>query len=125
AVLGLAAAAATAQAIPASIANSLVQVAEDDGAAETSLKIIYPTPAGEAYNVDFNTDAAGMTVMGVAVELYVSNVVAQLSQVAVCADNLAVDPSGRTPDFASPLASLSNPTGQPPFGAPYCSQFTT
>jgi hypothetical protein len=67
--LGFVAATATAQTIPANIANSLFQVAEDDGAAEVAFKITYPTAAGEAYNVDFNADGAGMTVMGVAVGL--------------------------------------------------------
>src|SRR5262249_6608481 len=109
AFLGLAASTAPAQTIPSSIANSLFQVSEDDGAAETSFKLWSPTPAGEYYNVDFNTDAAGMTVLGVAVELYVSAGSAQISQVAVCGDNLALDPSGRTPDLASPLSSLTNP----------------
>src|SRR5258705_6252497 len=73
AVLGLAATAATAQVIPGAIANSLFQVSEDDNGAETSFKIFYPTVAGEAYNVDFNADGAGMTVMGVAIQLYVSS----------------------------------------------------
>jgi hypothetical protein len=125
AVLGLAATAATAQTIPSAIANSLFQVSEDDNAAETSFKIFYPTVAGEAYNVDFDNAGAGMTVMGVAIQMYVSSGQAQIGQVAVCADNLALDASGRTPDLASPLASLTNPTGSPFTGGPYCSGFTT
>src|SRR5262249_48806783 len=120
AVLGLAATAATAQTIPGAIANSLFTVSEDDGAAEIAYKIFYPTPAGEAYNVDFNTDAAGMTVMGVAVSLYVSGVQGQVGQIAVCGDNLALDASGRTPDLASPLSSLTNPTGSPGTSFTYC-----
>src|SRR6185295_18032173 len=69
--LGLAATAATAQTIPSAIANSLFQLAEDDGIAEVTLKFTSPTAAGEMYNVDFNTDGAGMTVFGIAVELSV------------------------------------------------------
>ena len=125
AVLGLAATAATAQTIPSAIANSLFQVSEDDNAAETSFKIFYPTVAGEAYNVDFDNAGAGMTVMGVAIQMYVSSGQGQIGQVAVCADNLALDASGRTPDLASPLSSLTNPTGSPFTGGPYCSGFTT
>jgi hypothetical protein len=125
AVLGLAATAATAQTIPNAIANSLFQVSEDDNAAELAYKLFYPSAAGEAFNVDFNSDAAGMTVMGVAVELYISAGTGQIGTVAVCADNLALDASGRTPDLASPLASLTNPTGSPSAGGGFCSGFTT
>jgi hypothetical protein len=124
AILGLAATAATAQTIPAAIANALFQVSEDDGGAELAFKIFYPTPAGEAYNVDFNADAAGMTVMGVAFEMYVSSGTGQIGQIAVCGDNLALDASGRTPDIASPLSSLTNPTGSPGVGV-FCGGFTT
>jgi hypothetical protein len=68
-LLGLAAVGAPAQTIPASITNSLFQVAEDDGAAEAAFKLLSPTPAGEAYNVDFDAAAAGMTILGLSVEL--------------------------------------------------------
>jgi hypothetical protein len=125
AVLGLAATAATAQTIPGAIANSLFQVAEDDGEAELAFKITYPTVAGEAYNVDFDTDAAGVTVMGVAVGIYANSGQAQIGQIAVCGDNLALDASGRTPDLASPLASLTNPTGWIAFAGQFCTYFTT
>jgi hypothetical protein len=125
AVLGLAATAATAQTIPNSIANSLFQVIEDDNGPELAYKLFYPSAAGEAFNVDFNSDGAGMTVMGVAVELYISFGTGQIGTVAVCADNLALDASGRTPDLASPLASLTNPTGSPSAGGGFCTGFTT
>jgi hypothetical protein len=124
AVIGLTATAATAQTIPAAVANSLFQVAEDDNGPELAFKLTSPTVAGEAYNVDFNTDAAGMTVMGVAFEMYVSSGTGQIGQIAVCGDNLALDASGRTPDLASPLASLTNPTGSPAAGG-FCGSFTT
>jgi len=124
-LLGLAAAAAPAQTIPGWIANSLFQLSEDDDGAELACKIFDPTPAGEAYDVDFNNDGTGMTVMGVAVELYTTTGgTFQIGQVAVCGDNRALDASGRTPDLASPLASLSNATSSAPFGA-FCSGFTT
>ncbi len=124
AVLGLAATAATAQVIPPAIANALQQVSEDDGVAEIAFKVIYPTPAGEFMNVDFNTDAAGLSVLGVAVGLYVSGPVAQIGEIAICGDNLALDASGRTPDLASPLSSLTNPTGSPGTSSSYCTGVT-
>jgi len=124
AILGLAATAATAQTIPNAIATSLFQVSEDDGGAELAFKIFYPTPAGEAYNVDFNSDGAGVNVFGLAVELYVSVGTAQLAYAAVCGDNLALDASGRTPDLGSPLSILTNPTGGPGTGS-FCTGFTT
>jgi hypothetical protein len=124
AVLGLAATSATAQTIPFAITNSLFDVSEDDGAAELAFKISYPTAAGEAYNVDFDTDGAGMTVMGVAVDIYVTYGAGQIGQVAVCGDNLALDASGRTPDLASPLSSLTNATCSPTVGA-FCAGFMT
>jgi hypothetical protein len=124
AVFGLTATAATAQTIPPAAANLLFQVSEDDNGPELAFKITTPTVAGEAYSVDFNADGAGMTMFGVAVAMFVTGGVAQVSQVAVCGDNLALDASGRTPDLSSPLASLTNPTGSPAAGAVFGS-FTT
>src|SRR6185295_6678695 len=116
--------AAAAQTIPNAIANSLFQVSEDDGAAELAFQISATAPTGQAYNVDFNTDGAGMTVLGVAIEINFSSGTGPLKgTIAVCADNLALDASGRTPDLASPLASLTNPTGSLSGG--FCTGFTT
>jgi hypothetical protein len=123
-VLGLAATAATAQTIPNLIGNGLFNVSEDDGGAELAFKIFYPTPVGEMYNVDFNSDASGMSVLGLQVEVYVSIGTAQIGTAAICGDNLALDASGRTPDIASPLSSLTNPTGGPGVGT-FCGGFTT
>jgi hypothetical protein len=125
AVLGLDAATVTAQVIPLQIADSLFQVSEDDGVPETIFKLSYPSQPGEAYNVDFDTDAAGMTVMGVAIELFVLSGTAHIYQVAVCPDNLALDASGRTPDLGSPLTGLTNPTGSPHTSTSSFPNFTT
>lgn len=122
---GIVAAAATAQTIPSSISNFLNQTVEDDGVAETSYKISYPSAAGEGFDVDFNTDAAGATIFGVAIQTYVSLGSASWGYVALCGDNLALDASGRTPDIANPLSILTNPTGGPSAGSPYCQGFTT
>jgi hypothetical protein len=125
AVLGLAATDATAQTIPSATANSLFQVSEDDNVAELAFKFSNPTVAGEAYDVDFNADGAGMNVMGVAVSLLVISGQGHVATVALCGDNLALDASGHTPDLASPLASLTNPTGSPFAGTAFCYGFTT
>ena len=120
---GFAAAEAPAQTIPASITNSLFQVAEDDGVAEAAFKLLTPTPAGEAYNVDFDAAGAGMTILGLSAELYVTAGTIRLGFAAICGDDLAVDASGRTPDLANPLSILANPSGGPPW-ASFCLQST-
>jgi hypothetical protein len=121
--VGLAASAAPGQTIPASITNSLYQVAEDDGVAEAAFKLLMPTPPGEAYNVDFDTAGAGMTILGLGVELYATSNTLQLDFAAICGDDLAVDPSGRTPDLAHPLSILAHPNGGTPSSL-FCTEST-
>jgi hypothetical protein len=115
-VLGLAAAAATAQTIPGNIGAFLSQISYDDGGAETSFKINFPSAAGEGFDVDFNADGAGSVAMGCALEIYVTSGSASLKYVGLFPDNLALDASGRTPDLNNPLAMLTNPTGGPAVG---------
>jgi hypothetical protein len=120
-VLGLVAAAATAQTIPVGVANALRYYQYDDGTAETSYKIAWPSGAGESFNVDFDDDARGKLIMGVQIPTNLTSSGALgIASISVCPDNLTLDPFGHTPDLSSPLTSLSNPTGQPAFGSGFC-----
>jgi hypothetical protein len=120
-VLGFVAAAATAQTIPTGVANALRFYQYDDGRAETSYKIAWPSGANEAFSVDFDDDARGKLLMGVQIPTYLSSSGAPgIGSISVCPDNLTLDPYGHTPDPSSPLTSLANPTGQPAFGGGFC-----
>src|SRR5262245_60055326 len=113
-------AALPAQTIPTSIAKGLHYYQYDDGTAESTLKLLNPTAPGEAYSVDFDDDAHGKLIMGVQVSTMItSSSPLGIASISVCPDDLALDPFGHTPDLASPLSSLSNPTGQPGWGTPY------
>ena len=122
--LALVGSAATAQTIPSSIGDFLYQLVYDDNDPETSFKIFYPSAAGEGLNVDLNTDGAGMTVMAISVQAYISSGSETWKYVGLFPDNLTVDPSGRTPDLGNPMAVLNNPTGGPASGGAYCLSFT-
>ncbi len=103
----------------------------DDGGAETSWKVFYPTAAGDAFNVDFDQAAGGMTATGVAMNTYqtTSTGVIGLKYVLLAPDNLTVDTTGATPDVNSPLSilgSLSGTvtiTGNPGVSAGFCPGF--
>ena len=116
-VLGFVAAAATAQTIPTGVANALRFYQYDDGTAETSYKINWPSTGTEAFSVDFDDDARGKLLMGVQIPTNLTSSGAPgIGSISVCPDNLTLDPFGHTPDVSSPLTSLSNPTGQPGLG---------
>src|SRR6185503_18274481 len=83
-------------------------------------KIGLPTGVGEAYSVDFELDASGLTLFGVGVGTSETGPGGAIESISVCPDNLAVDPTGATPDVASPLTSLLNPFGLPGAGAGFC-----
>jgi hypothetical protein len=109
------------QTIPTAIANALRYYQYDDGTAETSYKIGFPSAAGESFSVDLDDDARGKLIMGVQIPTNVTSSGAMgIQSISVCPDNLALDPFGHTPDLSSPLTSLSNPTGQPAFGSGFC-----
>lgn len=131
AVLGLSAV-ATAQTIPVPPVGGLGQsqsIFFDDGVAVTSWKVFSPTGAGDAFNVDFDQMAGGMTATGVAMNTYQnqSTGVIGIKYVMLAPDNLTVDTTGTTPDINAPLSilgSLSGSvtiTGNPGVGAGFCS----
>jgi hypothetical protein len=130
AVLGLSAV-ATAQTIPVPPVGGLGQSQSllfDDGTAETSWKVFYPTGAGDAFNVDFDQLGQGMDATGVALNTFQSQStgVLGIKYVMIAPDNLIVDSTGNTPDINAPLSilgSLSGTvtiTGNPGVGAGYC-----
>lgn len=103
----------------------------DDGSAETSWKVSYPTGAGDAFNLDFDDLAGGMTARGVALNTFLSTNTGPLGirYIALCSDNIGLDSTGHTPDLSSPLSILGSltgstiVTGSPGISAGYCSGF--
>lgn len=136
AVLGLTAAAATAQTIPVPPiggCNQSQSLFFDSGASAsiTSWKVFNPTAQLDAFNVDFDAQAGNMTVTGVAMNTYQtsSTGVIGLGWYGVFPDNTTVDPLGNTPDPSNPLdmyGSFSGTvsiTGTPGVSAGFCSGF--
>jgi len=133
AVLGLSAV-ATAQTIPVPPVGGLGQSQSlffDDGGAETSWKVFYPTGAGDAFSVDFDGMAENLDVTGIALSTYQSSSSGPvgLKYVMLAPDNLAVDSLGHTPDLNNPLSILGSMsgtvtiTGTPNVSGGYCAGF--
>jgi hypothetical protein len=135
AVLGLTAAAASAQTIPVPPIGGLGQTQGlyfDSGPSSiTSWKVFNPTAAGDAFNVDFDDQAGNMEVTGVALNTYQTTSTGPIgiSYVMVAPDS-AVDTTGTTPDINAPysmLGSLNGTvtiTGTPGLAAGFCPTFT-
>lgn len=130
AVLGIATASVTAQTIPVPGVGGCGQsqaISFDDGTSETSWKVNFPTASQDAFNLDFDTAGANLDVVGVALSVYQSSSGSVgLKFIAVCPDNLGVDPAGKTPNLAVPYTMLGNLsgsvpiTGVPGVSAGYC-----
>jgi hypothetical protein len=119
AVLGFASAAVSAQTIPVPGVGGCGQTQTiffDDGTSETSWKVNQPTAALDAFNLDFDTTGANFNVTGVALSVYqsISTGIIGLKYIALCPDNLAVDPLGKTPNLAIPFSILGNLSGTSP-----------
>jgi len=136
AVLGLTAAAATAQTMPVPPVGGCGQTQSlffDSGAAAsiTSWKVFNPTAALDAFNVDFDDMAGNFDVTGIAMNTYqtTSTGTIGLGWFGVFPDNLTVDPLGTTPDTSSPLTMAGSfngtvtITGTPNVSAGFCSGF--
>jgi len=124
---------AAAQTIPVPPVGGLSQsqsILFDDGSASTSWKVFYPTGPGDAFSVDIDEMASGMTVTGVALNTWQTTSTGPIGikYVAICPDNL-LDPLGHTPDLnaaVSLLGSLSGTvtiTGNPSVAAGFCPGF--
>jgi hypothetical protein len=133
AVLGLSAV-ATAQTIPVPPVGGLGQsqsLVFDDGSSFASWKVSYPTGAGDAFSVDIDELATGMTVTGVGVHTYqsTSSGIQGMKFVAMAPDNI-IDSLGHTPDLnaaVSMLGSLNGTvviTGNPNATAGWCPGIT-
>lgn len=120
AVLGLAVTAASAQTLNPCI--GFETVGYDDGGAESAWKVAAPTGAGDAFNVDFNTDAAGRDILGVSMSAEATGSGSGLLYIAICGD-AAFDGTGHTPDLGSPLSILNNPTPVPNVASGFCPGF--
>jgi hypothetical protein len=131
AVLGLATASVTAQTIPVPGVGGCGQtqtVFFDDGTSETSWKVSSPTGANDCFNLDFDTLGGNFDVTGIALSTYQSATggTIGLKFVALCPDNLGVDPLGKTPNLSVPYSMLGNLsgsvtiTGTPTSTSDYC-----
>lgn len=102
----------------------------DDGGAETFWKVSSPTGPGDAFNVDFDSIAAGMTITGVALSTFQTNSAGTfgLKYVLIAPDH-PLDSTGHTPDLNNPLSILGSLngtvtiTGTPNAAAGFCSGF--
>ena len=90
------------------------EIGYDDGIEETSYKVSAPSATGDFFSVDFNADAAGQTILGLVAVLN-DNGVGQIRRLGIYRDNLAVDPTGTTPDVSAAgiITELLLPTGSP------------
>lgn len=118
AVLGMASAAATAQTVPVPPVGGCGQTQSllwDDGTFEVGWRLNFNTAVGDSWATDFNDDAAGMTVTGVAIATMQSYSFSAgpigIRYVKLCPDNLAVSTLGRTPDLNAPLAQRNSTSG--------------
>ncbi len=99
----------------------------DDAGAETAWKVFNPTGAGDAFNVDFDQLAEGMTLTGIALSTWQSSSSGPIGlRYVLLAPDHPLDPLGRTPDISAPLSilgSLSGTvtiTGTPGISAGFC-----
>jgi hypothetical protein len=116
AVLGIVSAAATAQTIPVPTVGGCGQsqlIALDDGTSETSWKVNSPTASQDCFNLDVDLLGADFTITGIALSTYQSATggTIGLKFVALCPDNLGVDPLGKTPNLSVPYSMLGNLSG--------------
>lgn len=124
AALGLVNAAATAQTIPSLDCWPLFGY--DNGVGGTGWKVIYPTGAGDRFNVDFNADLAGLNVVGLALDMVSTNPGGSIGQVAYCTSNFGVDSTGTTPDTVGGVISGSSAwgtSGVPASSAAFCGAY--
>ena len=96
------------------VAPPYAEIGFDDGVAETSYKVSAPSATGDFFSVDFDALAAGQTIIGLVAVLN-DNGVGQIRRLGIYLDNLAVDPTGTTPDVSAAgiVTELILPTGSP------------
>jgi len=132
AVLGLSAV-ATAQTIPVPPVGGLGQsqsILFDDGGAETSWKVFYPTAAGDAFSVDIDEMATGMDLQGIAINTWQTTSTGPIgTKYLALAPDSAIDTLGHTPDLNAALFVLGNLSGtvtitpNPGVAAGFCPAF--
>jgi hypothetical protein len=117
AVLGMAAAGATAQTVPVPPIGGYGQsqmLYFDDGVYELGWRISFFAAVGDAYAVDFDDMCGNMTVTGVAMATMQTSFnggTSGIRYIALCPDNLGVSSLGRTPDLSAPLAIRNSTSG--------------
>lgn len=90
-----------------------LQIGFDDGTAETSFKIRAPSASGDFFNVDFDRVAANQCIIALCAATNLTGPGGAIDRLGIYPDNLAVDPTGTTPDLSNPITEITNPTGVP------------